>query len=392
MTTSTGVDALIIGGGPAGSMAAMRLAAAGGRVVLIEKERAAHHKVCGEFLSPEAIHYLHQVGISPLDLGGSVIGNVRLSSANTVVASKLPFAAVSLSRSTLDEALLSRAAETGCEIARGVAVESLTPRDDCWVATLSNGATLRAPKIFLATGKHDLRGWGRPAGKQNDLVGFKFLFKLELAQSQALRDHMDLYLFPGGYGGLSLIENCVATLCFVVRRSVLRSHGAWPQLLEAIIDGNAHLRRVLHGRESLWHRPLAISSIPYGYLTRESRGLWRVGDQAAVIPSFTGDGISIALHSGVLAAEMNLGGHNATDFHRVLRTQLRGSMTLATTLSRAVIAAPGRHFAPLAAALVPGLMRCIAASTRIPPQRLVCTGERLTASHTLPPQSHNASA
>ena len=139
IAVSTSGDAIVIGGGPAGSMVAMRLAEAGRRVTLIEKERAAHHKVCGEFLSREAIHYLHQVGISPLDLGGSVIGNVRLSSGNTVTASPLPFGAVSLSRSTLDEALLSRASETGCQVIRGFAVESIAHRDDIWTATLSNG-------------------------------------------------------------------------------------------------------------------------------------------------------------------------------------------------------------------------------------------------------------
>ena len=48
----------MIGGGLAGSMVAMRLASAGREVVLLEKEREAHHKVCGEFLSREAIHYL----------------------------------------------------------------------------------------------------------------------------------------------------------------------------------------------------------------------------------------------------------------------------------------------------------------------------------------------
>jgi menaquinone-9 beta-reductase len=42
---------------------------------------------------------------------------------------------------------------------------------------------------------------------------------------------------------------------------------------------------------------LAIASIPYGYVQNRSIGLWCIGDQAAVIPSFSGDGIAIALHS-----------------------------------------------------------------------------------------------
>ncbi|MGH9563762.1 MAG: NAD(P)/FAD-dependent oxidoreductase, partial [Terracidiphilus sp.] len=105
---------LIIGGGPAGSMLALRLAAAGRRVMLIEREAAAHDKVCGEFLSREAVHYLRQAGLDPLALGAQVIRTVRLSSGNRVVSSPLPFEALSLSRRTLDEALLTRAAQ-GCK-------------------------------------------------------------------------------------------------------------------------------------------------------------------------------------------------------------------------------------------------------------------------------------
>ena len=77
MTPST-VDHLIIGGGPAGSILALRLAAAGRQVTLIEREHEPHHKVCGEFLSREAIDYLTQVGVSPRDLGAVELGTVRL--------------------------------------------------------------------------------------------------------------------------------------------------------------------------------------------------------------------------------------------------------------------------------------------------------------------------
>ena len=73
MTTPRKIDNLVIGGGLAGSMLAIRLAAAGRSVTLLEKERAAHHKVCGEFLSPEAVEYLRQAGVEPLALGAATI-------------------------------------------------------------------------------------------------------------------------------------------------------------------------------------------------------------------------------------------------------------------------------------------------------------------------------
>src|SRR5579863_2131026 len=199
------VDNLVIGGGPAGSMLALHLAAAGRRVTLVEREPAAHDKVCGEFLSREAVCYLRQAGLDPLALGAQVIRTVRLSSCGKVVSSQLPFEALSLSRRTLDETLLARAAQT-CEVLRGHAVESLADDGQNWVARFTGRNSLRASAVFLATGKHDLRGFARPAGRQSNLVGFKIHFALAPAKIDALCQTMDLYLFPGGYGGLSLVE------------------------------------------------------------------------------------------------------------------------------------------------------------------------------------------
>ncbi|MGA2753369.1 MAG: NAD(P)/FAD-dependent oxidoreductase [Terracidiphilus sp.] len=368
------VDHLVIGGGPAGSLVALRLAAAGRSVVLLEKESEPHHKVCGEFLSREAVDYLHLAGVVPQDLGATSIRTLRLSAGSKVISASLPFHALSLSRRVLDEALLARAEEEGCQVIRGIAVESLTPIGDDWLASLSNGDSVRPFAVFLATGKHDLRGFTRSPAKQSGLVGFKLHWQLAPSQIHALRDCMDLYLFPGGYGGLSLIEDGVANLCLVVRRSTLRSSGGWPQLLASILRSNSHLRRLLDGATALWPRPLAISPIPYGYLVRESRGLWCVGDQAAVIPSFTGDGISIALHSAALAAQMFLAGRSAADYSRTLRGQLTRSMALATWLSRAAVTCAGRTAALAALSLAPGAIRWVAASTRIPQSSLDLTG------------------
>jgi flavin-dependent dehydrogenase len=46
-------DIAIVGAGPAGSSAAIRLATSGQSVLLIDKARFPRHKLCGEFVSPE---------------------------------------------------------------------------------------------------------------------------------------------------------------------------------------------------------------------------------------------------------------------------------------------------------------------------------------------------
>ncbi len=366
------VDHLIVGGGPAGSMAALRLASAGRNVVLLEKESGPHHKVCGEFLSREAVAYLHQAGIVALGLGAATIGSLRLSAGSKVITASLPFQALSLSRRVLDEALLARAELAGCRILRGLAVESLTPEADGWIVSLSNGATVRAPTVFLATGKHDLRGFTRTPAKQSDLVGFKTVLAAGArsnGRSRAIAwTSISSTAATAASRSSKTMSPISASSCV---RSTLREAGSWPQLLASILRGNRHLRRLLDGAAAVWPRPLAISPIPYGYFARETRGLWCVGDQAAVIPSFTGDGISIALHSAALAAQMFLAGHTADAYSRALRAQLARSMTLATGLSRVAVTGAGRAAALAALSLAPGIVRWVAASTRIPQSSLV---------------------
>ena len=199
---SAPVDNLVIGGGLAGSMVAIRLADAGRKVTLLEKETFAHHKVCGEFLSREAVEYLRQVGIDPLELGAATIRSVRLCSKRRVVETALPFIALSLSRFTLDEAMISRAAERGCDVRRGVFVDRLTTQDSLWFARLRDKKSLCGQTVFLANGKHDLHGWERSSAGQNDLVAFKLHWQLERAQTDALREFIEIFLFCGGYAGL----------------------------------------------------------------------------------------------------------------------------------------------------------------------------------------------
>jgi flavin-dependent dehydrogenase len=359
------VENLVIGGGLAGAMTALRLAAAGREVMLVERERKPHHKVCGEFLSPEAVDYLRQAGVDPVRLGAVPIQHARLSAKDKVVESTLPFRALSLSRCRLDEALLVRAEEEGCVLRRGINVEGLT-QSEVWAAAQSGRTLQRARNVFLATGKHDLRGWQRPPGKQSDLVGFKLHWQLAPKETEALRGYMDLFLFTGGYGGLSLVEGSAANLCLVVRRSRIRHLGRWEELLKALFEENRHIRQRLASGRPLWERPLAISSIPYGYLPRQNSSLWRLGDQGAVIPSFTGDGMAIALHSGALAAEMYMAGKSPDRYHQVLSEHLRRGMSLATLLSRLMVSLAGRNLAPLALTALPRAIAWIARSTRIP--------------------------
>jgi flavin-dependent dehydrogenase len=363
-------EALVIGGGPAGAALATLLARAGRRVMLVEREAGPHDKVCGEFISGEAAAYLQRLGLDLPALGAVAIHRMRLAAQGPFAEQALPFPAFSLSRRRLDEALLWLASRAGVELRRGRKVKGLERLDEGWRAALDGGAEARAGSAFLATGKHDLKGRRRPPGLHGDLVGFKMHLRLAASQSAALEGAVELHLFPGGYAGLEPIEGGLANLCLVIGRRQLDGGSAWGTLLRNLMTNYPPLARRLAGSQAMWPRPLAISAIPYGHVARPEDGLWRLGDQAAVIPSFAGDGLGIALHSAHEAAAAWLAGESAATFQLRLARDLGPRVRGAALLSRLLVQPWAQGFAVSLTRLRPQLLSAAAAHTRIPERAL----------------------
>jgi flavin-dependent dehydrogenase len=366
-TQSSQDDVLIVGGGVAGCAAAIALARKGQTVRLIERESAPIHKVCGEFLSGEALADLHALGIDVASLGAVPIDYVRLAAARRAAEAPLPFPAASLTRKSLDTALIAQAIASGVHVERGRSVQALNrTAGNVWQATLSDGAIYEAPTAFLATGKHDLRGHKRPADSDG-WVAFKMYFRLAPAQTAELARASELMLYPGGYGGIQPVEDGIANLCCVVQqRHLPRAGNRWERLLAKIQRDCPHLAIRLAGAEPLLAKPIAITHIPYGYVRRTTKDqLYCIGDQAAVIPSFTGDGISIALHTARCAVAAYLSAEPAPLFQARLRSTLLPQMRLAELAADGLNNSLARAVLPFCLSVWPGVMRLTARLTRV---------------------------
>src|SRR5271163_5008833 len=211
-------EVLILGGGVAGCAAAIALARKGRSVRLIEREPISRHKVCGEFLSGEALEDLHALGIDVASLGALPIDYVRLAAARRAAEAPLPFPAASLTRKALDTALIAEAVTAGIRVERGRSVQSLSRATaNLWRVTLDDGTTYEAPTAFLATGKHDLRGHGRPKDP-HQWIALKMYYRLSAAQTADLGDASELTLYAGGYGGIQPVEDGITNFCCVVQR------------------------------------------------------------------------------------------------------------------------------------------------------------------------------
>jgi flavin-dependent dehydrogenase len=360
-------EVLVLGGGVAGCAASIALARKGRSVTLIEREPTPRHKVCGEFLSGEALEDLHALGIDVASLGAVPINYVRLAAARRAAEAPLPFPAASLTRKALDTALIAAAIAAGVRVKRGHGVQALSrATGNLWQATLDDGTVYEAPTAFLATGKHDLRGHGRPKDPLQ-WVAFKMYYRLSAAQTADLADASELTLYSGGYGGIQPVEDGITNFCCVVQRRYFALAGLrWEGLLTKMQQDCPHLAMRLDGAEPLLDKPITITHIPYGYLRRATEdGLYCIGDQAAVIPSFTGDGISIALHTGRRATAAYLAAEPAPVFQPKLRSAMLPQMRLAEVAADGLNNALARAVLPFCLRVWPGAMRVTAKLTRV---------------------------
>jgi flavin-dependent dehydrogenase len=363
-------DPIIIGGGPAGSAAAITLARAGRSVTLIERNASPTDKVCGDFLGADAIAAIAALGVDVAALSPSPITAVRLVHGKRVATAPLPFPAFGLTRRALDEALLRRAGLSGATILKGHPVRGINRSNGSLRLECGTLGSITADTVFLATGKHDLRGAPRTV-RGTGLVGLKMYCTLQPRQQTALHGHAELVLFSGGYAGLQLVESNRAVLCVLVPAARLRAaDGQWERLLDSLMRECAHLAERLAGARPLLDRPLAVAGLPYGYMHapcgQDLPGLFRVGDQATVIGSFTGDGVALALASAMMACRVWLvQGNAAAVYHRAWRRHVAPQMRLSALVHRACLAPAAQPWLLRLCRLAPQTMRLAASRTRV---------------------------
>ncbi len=363
----TDFDAIAIGGGLAGSAFAVTLSRAGCRTAVVERTSEPKLKVCGDFLSAEAQSYLTGFGLDVWGMGAQPVNTLCVGAGGRTASAALPFLASGLSRLKLDEALLTHAAEAGAEVLRGRSAGELRFASDRCAVRVGE-AWLTARWIALATGKHNFRGWPRAHGPASAL---KMSFALTPAAQQALANIVQIVGYRGGYIGACNIEGGAATLCWLADQAMMqRSGGRWRAQLDEVSRGSPLVGDLLSAAKPLSRKPAATAAIPYGYRRQQiiHRDVFPLGDQLAVIPSFTGDGTSIALSSGIAAAAAVLAGQDAKTFQHAFLDSLRTQFRWASATNMLFNTALTRHLSVAAIAAAPVIATHLARLTRMPAQ------------------------
>jgi menaquinone-9 beta-reductase len=371
-------DLIVVGGGPAGSACAITAARLGAKVLLLEKDRFPRQKVCGEFISPEALGLLQGLltigvlrnaskngllknGLNGLPEHGWFRSAPKIVSSRIFLDNKsltLPVSppAQTIPRFDLDPALFHAAQNCGVNAQEGVAVSEV--RRDNLFHVVTEEKTYLALAVVNATGRWSKLTQFDVAGKEKWL-GLKAHFT-ESSPPQSV----DLYFFPGGYCGVTPVSSNAVNACAMVRSDVAHT-------MDEVFAKEPHLAE----RSRAWQPLFAtVTTSPLYFREPETEcdGMLLAGDSAGFIDPFAGDGISLALQSGTLAAESIIpflrGSCSLEQAHRQYRAayqkRFNPAFRNAARLRTALAAPRWVRSTALAFAALPGVGKMLVRGTR----------------------------
>ncbi len=295
-------DAIIVGGGPAGASSAAFCAAAGLRVLILERAVFPRDKVCGDCLNPDAWPTLARLEIESAvrALPHTALRTVEFAGLRGApIRLPLPDHArgeIAVKRSLLDALLLQNAVTRGADVRQGQAVSRVQPTGEGYTVHPADAAGPAATARFLiaADGRNSVaaRLTGLLADRRRpatDRIGLQ----THVPCPADFGPRVQMRWFARGYGGLCPVGGGELNISLAGPPATLNSLKEWAR-------GEFSL-----AADHPWHTiaPLDREPAPHAAVAQGSGGIFLVGDAARVVEPFTGEGIYYALRSGELAAE-----------------------------------------------------------------------------------------
>ena len=348
-------DLIVVGGGPAGTSAAITAARADAKVLLLERGKFPRHKVCGEFVSAESLSLLRDLLASSYHslLDDSLrVSHGRLFLDGRVLPAPIDPPASSIARFDLDAALMESALAAGVEVRLQTTVREICGSDPFQVS--STAGEFGAAAVINASGR-----WSNltavPVPNTEKWLGIKAHF-VEADPA----DSVDLYFFEGGYCGVQPVNLRVddshgrVNAAAMVRADVASSLPEIFALHPALAERSREWR--------LLSDPVTTSPLIFRKPQPVRDGVLHAGDAAAFVDPFVGDGISLALRSGALAAECLKSGISYDALYR----QRFGSIFRASSQLRRLLRLPRQVRKPFVALLAhtPAVTEYLVARTR----------------------------
>jgi flavin-dependent dehydrogenase len=296
-------DAIIIGGGLGGLTVAIELAKKGFSVIVIEKHTYPFHKVCGEYISNEVRPYLEYIGLDINNLGASRINQFQLTSVRgRIIHSPLQMGGFGISRYTMDYELYKIALKLGVKFELNTSVEDTQRINDTFFIDTNTNKTFQAKILIGSYGKRARvdKIIQRPIPKQaTSYLGIKYHISLDYP-----KDLISLHNFDGGYCGISAIEDNKYCLCYLSVTSNLKNKSGIKQMEEDVLYKNPFLKDIFTKAEFLFKKPEVINEVVFVSKSQVHQNIIMIGDSAGLITPLAGNGMSIAIRSGFMAAQL----------------------------------------------------------------------------------------
>jgi menaquinone-9 beta-reductase len=295
---------VIIGGGLAGLISAIRLARAGMDCSVIEKKAYPFHRVCGEYVSNEALSFLKRENLYPHQIKLPVISEFLLSAVNGKSKKlSLDTGGFGISRYTLDYFLYGLAVAAGVEVIQRQEVDRVVfkERDNRFDVGMGNQG-ITCDLVIGSFGKRSTldRALGRGfMKKQSPYVGVKYHIRTNHPENL-----IALHNFNGGYCGISNIEEGQSNLCYLVHRSQVKRFKNIKQLEEAVLFENPFLKSIFQNAEFLFDKPETINEISFETKEPVWGHILMAGDAAGMIAPLCGNGMAMAIHSGKIISDL----------------------------------------------------------------------------------------
>lgn len=291
---------VVIGGGLSGLIAAITLVRKGIACTLFERHEYPFHRVCGEYVSNETTGFLKRENLYPEEFNPPRINRFQLStrSGNNRIVTLDP-GGFGISRYTLDHHLFQIARREGVDVRTGMEVTGISRDKERFTIKEGTQSTF-ADIVIGAHGKRsrlDISMDRTFIRRRSPFVGVKYHIRTDHPS-----DLISLHTFPGGYCGISQVEDGVYNLCYLVQRDFLRNAGSIPQLEKDFLCRNPLLKRIFESAEFLFQKPETINEISFETKAPVEGGILMAGDAAGMIAPLCGNGMAMAIHSGWMAS------------------------------------------------------------------------------------------
>jgi flavin-dependent dehydrogenase len=181
-------------------------------------------------------------------------------------------------------------------------VEKVDFKQEKFIVFEKSGKNFETPVVIGAYGKRSNldRTLKRSFMQQKSpYIGVKYHIKIDHPDNE-----IALHNFPGGYCGISSVENGITNLCYLGNRAFLKQFGSIEKMEKEIVFQNPYLKRIFSEAEFIFDKPLVINEISFATKTPVEDHILMSGDSAGMITPLCGNGMAIAIRSAKILSEI----------------------------------------------------------------------------------------